>query len=354
MHDAVIVTDRQAAVTFINPIAEVLTGWQQSEAMGQAVSSIFQRVDDVQGTPAVNLVVQVFQTGEVVSLRGESVLIGRDGRQIPIWGSVSPLKQPSGEITGAVIIFWDSRDRNQTEPITQVLTRKREFICFRSQFISTLFHEFSNPLSAILTAAQLLNRFQDRATHAQKQRYLQQIMASVGRMTALMDDLRTIGQAESGRLEFIPAPIDLEQFCRDLITKLFSQPKHFNRIAFTCQGDCTRASIDKELAGYILSHLLTNALNYSSDQDMVQFNLTCNPDESVAIFCIQDQGIGIPETEQARVFEPFYRAKNVGKVPGNGLGLAVVNVCVERHQGEISLTNTVGVGSIVTVKLPWE
>ncbi|HBB35166.1 MAG TPA: hybrid sensor histidine kinase/response regulator [Cyanobacteria bacterium UBA8803] len=352
MKDGVIVTDRQGTVTFINLAAKALTGWPQEEAIGQQVESILPMVDEATEMPVTHPVRQVLQTEEAVDLGDGRLLITKNGRSVPIGYKVSVLRQASGVVEGAVAVFWDISDRRQTEQLTRNLQKEREISSFRSQFISTVSHEFRNPLSAILIAAQLLQRYQNQATSEQKQRYLERIQAAVERMTDLMEDLLLIGQAESGRLEFMPTSINLEQFCRDLIAELSSDEEKFHRIVFTSQGNCTDAVMDAKLLRYILINLLANALKYSPGGETVQLDLGCNADERVAIFCIQDRGIGIPQEDQVQLFQSFYRAKNVGKIPGTGLGLAIVKACVDRHQGQISVTSNLGVGTAFTVTLP--
>jgi signal transduction histidine kinase len=108
--------------------------------------------------------------------------------------------------------------------------------------------------------------------------------------------------------------------------------------------------MDKKLLRQLLSNLLCNAIKYSPAGGQVHLELTCQDDK--AIFQIQDQGIGIPREEQSRLFEFFYRAKNVGAIAGTGLGLAIVKTCVDLHRGEITVNSEVGVGTRFTVSLP--
>ncbi|NET04201.1 MAG: response regulator [Symploca sp. SIO2B6] len=352
INDGVIATDRQGLINFINPTAEKLTGCNQSEAVGKKVTDIFQIFDEVTGTGRENPVAQVLETEQVVDSEDYKILISKQQSQIPICYSASPLKQKSGEICGAVVVFWDISEHRQTKILEDALVKEQEISRFRAQFTSLVSHEFRNPLSAILTAAELLDRYGDVATEVQKKTYLQRIKSSVGRMNQLMEDLLLLGQAETGKLEFDPVPLELEQFCRDLIEELSQTGEGFNQITLTSFGDCTNAVMDTRLLHYILANLLSNAIKYSPANEKIEFNLTCDHQQQVAIFQIQDQGIGISEQDQNQVFQLFYRGNNVKKIQGTGLGLAIVKRCVERHQGEISLSSKLGVGTTFTVQLP--
>jgi signal transduction histidine kinase len=102
--------------------------------------------------------------------------------------------------------------------------------------------------------------------------------------------------------------------------------------------------------GHIIGNLLSNAAKYSPSGSTVLFDLRVQPDQ--AVFRIQDEGIGIPQADQARLFEPFHRAHNVGTIRGNGLGLAIVKQAVDLHSGTISVESVEGAGTTFTVTLP--
>ncbi|NEO35916.1 MAG: response regulator [Moorea sp. SIOASIH] len=350
--DAVIATTTQGTITFMNASAEALTGWNQSEVWGRDVTSVFPIVNDLTGNLVKYPLDKVIKTGQVVYLGEHNSLITKDGGRIAVGNSASPLKDQLGNVNGVVLAFWDISEDPQTEMLEQVLAKEQEIQDFRSQFVSTVCHEFRNPLSVILTAAELLKRYGNLATQEQKQRYLKRITISVERMTELMEEVLLIGQAEVGRLEFIPTPMNLEQFCQDLIAELCLDEASRNRIVFTSDRVYTEVCMDDKLIHYIITNLLTNALKYSPSDEIVTFHLTCDLKQQLVVFRIQDKGIGIAEADQKKIFDSFYRAKNVGTIQGTGLGLSIVKRCVEQHQGEIEVTSQLGVGTTFTIKIP--
>ena len=108
--------------------------------------------------------------------------------------------------------------------------------------------------------------------------------------------------------------------------------------------------MDESLLRHIVGNLLSNAVKYSAESSPVAFNLRREGEE--VVLTIQDHGIGIPTSDQARLFEAFHRASNVGETPGTGLGLLLVKHCVELHQGRIHLESQEGSGTTFTVHLP--
>jgi signal transduction histidine kinase len=185
-------------------------------------------------------------------------------------------------------------------------------------------------------------------------------------MIQLLDNLLVIGKAEADKLEFNPAPLNLIKFCNNLVEELQlnAGSKHSlgkdahpqgmadvpKIIVFTSRGDCTNACMDENLLRQILTNLLSNAIKYSPKGEIVTFELSCQ--DKVAIFRIQDRGIGISLEDQEQLFEPFYRAANVGTIKGTGLGLSIVKKCVDLHNSHIFVESEVGVGTTFTVTLP--
>jgi signal transduction histidine kinase len=108
--------------------------------------------------------------------------------------------------------------------------------------------------------------------------------------------------------------------------------------------------MDENLLRNIITNLLSNAIKFSPQGSPVQFDLGYN--SCSVIFCIQDSGIGIPLEDKERIFEVFSRSRNVGCIPGSGLGLATVKKCVDLHRGQITVQSVVDVGTTFTVTLP--
>ncbi len=181
-------------------------------------------------------------------------------------------------------------------------------------------------------------------------RNVQRIEAAAKHLTHLLDDILTINRAETGKLEFNPKLFDLEKFCRKLVEEIQLSAGNQYTITFVSQGACKNGYVDEKLLRSIFTNLLSNAIKYSPQGGNVHFALVCEQEE--AIFRIRDEGIGIPSEDLEHLFEPFHRGKNVGTITGTGLGLTVVNKCVDIHNGKIKVTSEVGVGTTLTVTLP--
>ncbi|OKH22162.1 serine/threonine protein kinase [Hydrococcus rivularis NIES-593] len=244
-----------------------------------------------------------------------------------------------------------SQARERTaQQMRKVLEKEKELNELKSRFVSMTSHEFRTPLATIMGYVELFKYYSHNWSEEKKQDYLDRIQSAVRHMTNLLDDVLLFNKAEAKKLELNPSLLNLQQFCRTLAEEIQLGVKTQQTIAFSCQGNCTEAYMDEKLLGHILGNLLSNAIKYSPAGSTVEFRLTCQ--EGEATFQIQDRGIGIPEEDQPRLFEPFHRAKNASKISGTGLGLAIVKKSVDLHGGKIAVNSKVGIGTTFTVTIP--
>ncbi|MCT7980807.1 CBS domain-containing protein [Laspinema olomoucense] len=236
------------------------------------------------------------------------------------------------------------------EELNRALAQEKELNELKSSFTSMVTHEFRNPLTSILCASQLLERFADKITEEQRFNYLQMIQRTAEYMEQMINDLLVLGRVENRQLEYEPQPLDLVTLCQDLVEERQFSDIENHSIIFQAVGATQDACLDEKLLRYILGNLLTNACKYSPSTSPIYFDLICQDNQ--AIFKIRDSGIGIPVEDRKRLFQSFHRARNVGTIPGTGLGLTIVKNCVEAHHGEIAVESEVNVGTTFTVTLP--
>lgn len=274
----------------------------------------------------------------------------------------------AGQVIQLFGIVVDITERKQAEEETlKALQRERELSEAKSRFIAMTSHEFRTPLTTIQSSVDLLRRYSDRLLQEKRLEHLSRISSAIEQMNSMVEDVLLLSEAEAGNLQVKPAPVDLVQLCRSLVSELIVADRKQHNITFTPMGESKvelsettsleqeQASpmeylLDEKLVRYILSNLLGNALKYSPPGSAVQLDLICHPDQ--VVFRIQDEGIGIPSKDMPRLFESFHRASNVAATQGTGLGLALVKQCVDLHGGHISVDSFVGKGSTFTVTLP--
>ncbi|BAZ20021.1 multi-sensor signal transduction histidine kinase [Kalymmatonema gypsitolerans NIES-4073] len=251
-----------------------------------------------------------------------------------------------------IVGYWlDITERKQLEEeLKAALHKEKELNELKSRFVAMTSHEFRTPLSTILSSSELLEHYRHRWTEEKQVSHLHRIQTAVKHMTEMLNNVLVIGKAEAGKLDFIPVPFDLVKYCRYLVEELQLNVNNQHPINFIRQEDSMPCCMDEKLLEHILTNLLSNAIKYSPTGSTVRFYLTFK--DGLAVFTIQDQGIGIPPEDLPHLFESFHRATNVGNIQGTGLGLAIVKKCVDTHNGEIAVKSEVGVGTIFTVTLP--
>lgn len=248
----------------------------------------------------------------------------------------------------------------------------------QNQYISMAAHELRNPLNAILISAELLELDRTRSNDESQVRTLRLVHSATQKMNGLIDDMLFMGRAESGKLKCNPLPINLVEFCQDLLDQLQLGNETKHKLTLIA-SNVTSAILDQQLLHGIITNLIVNAIKYSPNGGQISLELECRkPGEGdkEAIFClspqclfpnskltninspsliiqIRDEGMGIPETELGKIFEMFYRCKNTGKIKGNGLGLTIVKKAVELQGGAIGYESKIGIGTTFTVLLPY-
>jgi len=280
----------------------------------------------------------------------ERELAKKDGQRF--WGNIEARALDTRDPNNGIILAVHDitlRRRAEQELMT-ALQREKELNEMKTRFVSTVSHEFRTPLSTILSSAELLRLYADKLGASEKLDLLNGIEDATKRMRRLLDEVLTLGRAESGVLKLRPAAIALSELCGKIVHELCIGEGKQHTVIFDDRFDQPTAELDESLLRHILNNLLSNAIKYSPTGTTVRLTLE-RRDENV-VFTIEDSGIGIPPEDQAHLFESFHRASNVQNRQGTGLGLAIVKKSVELHGGSISYDTKVDAGTRFTVELP--
>jgi signal transduction histidine kinase len=222
----------------------------------------------------------------------------------------------------------------------------------KSEFVSTVSHEFRTPLTSIRYLADLLQRGRVRKEE-RKQQYYETITQESERLSRLIENILDFSKIEAGVKEYEFAETDTAEMCRDVVARFQEQvaPQEFT-IESEVSEKLPQIYADREALSRALFNLLDNAVKYSGDNRRI--SLQAWPDESNIFIEVEDEGVGIGREEQQRVFEKFYRSGNIheSSVKGSGIGLTIVDHIVKAHAGEVILESELGKGTKVRLRLP--
>lgn len=252
---------------------------------------------------------------------------------------------------GYVCTIHDISARRKTEAaLREALETEKQVNVLKSRFVSMASHEFRTPLAGILASSETLSAYRHKMKDGDIDLRLDNIRRQVQYMTGIMEDVLQLGRLQSGRYEFEPKEIDLDDLCQEILAEINRHDESAARIRYECPITPIRAQIDLRLMRQAFTNLISNALKYTPLEKSIKIQL--RRDSNLIIFQITDEGIGIPESDLTNLFEPFHRASNVGAVSGTGLGLSITKRAVEQHGGTISVETEMGLGTTFKIVFP--
>ena len=344
--DAVIATDTEGRVTFVNPVAEQLTGWDAAGAEGRTLDEIFHIVNETTRRSVPNPALRALEEGVIVGLANHTVLIARDGAERPLDDSAAPIRDATGKVSGAVLVFRDITERKKVENALSEADRRK------NDFIALLAHELRNPLAPIRNGLQVMRLAGGDVDALAPARAMME--RQLGHMVRLIDDLLDISRINRNKMEL--------RRTRVLLSDVVSNAVETARPAVEAAGHELSVSLppypiflDADLTrlAQVFSNLLTNSARYTDHGGRIR--LSAASDNGTVTIFVRDSGIGIPTDALPRIFDMFSQVDRPieRSAGGLGIGLALVKGLVEMHGGTVAASSAgQGQGSVFSVTLP--
>jgi PAS domain S-box-containing protein len=229
------------------------------------------------------------------------------------------------------------------------LSKERELGELKSRFVSMASHEFRTPLSTILSAATLVEKYPNSEDQEKRERHVKRIKVAVGNLTDILEEFLSVGKLEEGKIEIRNVSFDLPDLVHEIIYDFKSMLKTGQQVKYIHDGQ-EDIVLDKSLLRKIIINLCSNATKFSPENSNIEISTICT--KTQLILKVKDYGIGISEEDQKHLFERFFRAGNVINVQGTGLGLHIVAKYTELMQGEVSLKSKLEEGTEITISFP--
>jgi PAS domain S-box-containing protein len=365
--DAVIATDIQSRVVFMNPIAELLTGWNLADARGKPCTGIFNIINENSRQVAANPVTRVLAEGTVVGLANHTVLIAADGTERPIDDSGAPIRSRDGRVVGVVLVFRDVTERRRGEIDRRDAALERERLLeaeraaradaerasrVKDEFVAMVSHELRTPLNAILGWTQLM--VQPGTGPEVIARAINVISRNTRLQAQLISDLLDISRIVSGKLRLDIEQVDLASVVNDAVDtvqrdaddKKIVIQRDLDRSAGPIAGDPARVQ-------QMVWNLLSNAIKFTPEGGLISVRLRRAGADAEII--VTDNGVGIRPDFLPHLFDRFKQADQsiTRRFGGLGLGLSIVKNLVELHGGSITAeSGGLDHGATFTIALP--
>ncbi|MGB1286708.1 MAG: ATP-binding protein [Aggregatilineales bacterium] len=341
--DGVMILDADLTVLQVNQAFEQMTGWLADAAVGRPEREVMTwehiERDSLHDAMAEGWPHRSGASHSTETFYTEGDLLRRDGMTVSIGITYSPLFDSNGRINNIIANIRD-------------ITNFRRAQEMQSVFISTVSHELRTPVALIKGYASTLTREDAQWDTRTVQQSLHVIEDEADRLTDLIDDLLTASKIQAEQsLSLQKSDVRLDKLGADAVERIQIQStRHDFSLSFQEKFPAIQA--DARRIRQVIDNLLTNAIKYSPNGGTITAGGRYT--EQNVTFFVRDEGSGIPENEQARIFERFYRVDGTltSRTQGTGLGLYLVRAIIEAHHGSVHVKSSPGHGSTFYFILP--
>jgi PAS domain S-box-containing protein len=376
--DAVIATDGQGRVSFINPVARALTGWAEDEAKDKPLEDVFSIVSEEHHRPVESPVARVIREGVVVGLANHTALIARDRTERPIADSAAPIKDHEDKIVGVVLVFRDVTDERRKDQERECLLAAEQVARSdaeaanraKDRFLAVLSHELRTPLTPVLIAASSLLEQGDGSLDPSVRSVLEMVQRNVELESRLIDDLLDVSRIARGGIVLELNTVDVHRAIRDSVEICRDETSVAGLdVALDLAARHHHVKGDHARLMQVVWNLVRNAARFTLGGGTLSIRTRNTPGPGheqgtgpdgigpahglIAEFT--DTGVGIDPAIHDRIFEPFYQgdADARPRPEGLGLGLAISRSIAEAHGGRLSMQSP-GPGQGSTFRLELE
>lgn len=340
--DAVIATDAKGAITFMNPVAENLTGWALPEARQKLLADVFRIVNEQTRETVENPIDKVRRLNRVVGLANHTILISKSGPEFAIDDSGSPIRDTAGAMVGIVLVFRDVTQQRNLE----AALRSNERLAVAGRLSASIAHEIHNPVDI---ANNLLFMASEKTSdRPEVQKLVLDAMGQVLQVATISRNMLSLHR-ESLTLSLIKLP-ELIDGVAALIEETIAKGKRKIRVEHGFEGEieCLPAELRQ-----VFTNVLKNAVEATSEGGSIRvFSVSTQEGGRDGVLVhVADNGVGISDEMKSKLFTPFATTKDES---GSGLGLWVSRGILRKHEGTIRVSSTESgyLGTTVSIFLP--
>lgn len=354
----IISTDSRGYITNWNDHCTRITGFEKNEVYTKKFSDVV--LHESVRMQFIELFSQLL-TGESLS-KYETKIQTKKGMTLTCLLSATPMLTTVGRTVGITFVGQDITElteyrqsleekiEERTSELRRALQQERELIDMKTRLVAFASHEFRTPLSSIQFATNFLRDYNDRISESERLQKLDNIKLQVEHMTSLLNDVLIYGKNDAGAIEVKYSDVNLRAFIQSVAEEAAVSSGNSHKVKIIFSNAPVEIRTDRKLLRSIVANLVTNAIKFSPGRESV--DIAINTTGGTLHIDVRDEGIGIPEDELDRVFEPFLRGKGAVSIEGTGLGLSITKKAVELLGGEISVESAISRGSTFRISIP--
>jgi PAS domain S-box-containing protein len=352
--DGVIVADPRGRITFLNKIAAGLSGWSAAEAEGKPIGEVLNLINESTRNRVENPAEKVIQSGAIVGLANHTILIRRDGSEIPIDDSGAPIRDREGTLQGVILVFRDFSAHKETEQALMKAKEEAEAAnVAKDRFLAMVSHELRTPLTPVLATLSLWEMGGDLPQQLQGD--LRMLRQSVELEARIIDDLLDLTRTQRGILTLKTEETDVYELLGS-ITELCQSEARGKNLDLGLRLDAKRRYVHTDAARLqqIFWNVLRNAIKFTEAGGKVTISATDSPEGEIVV-TVTDTGIGMNSEMLSRLFVPFEQGEQTisRRYGGLGLGMAISSALAELMGGHLTAKSEgLGKGSTFTLTLP--
>lgn len=371
--DGIITIDQRGTIESLNPAALKLFGYAMEEVLNKNISMLMPEPDK---TAHDGYLENYKKTGHahIIGTGREVRGLRKDGSTFPFRLAVSEvqyenrkiytgfihdlskekeaeerLQEYASELEGLVEERTKSLKKTVTalreakEEVSLSLEKEKELNQMKSRFVSMASHEFRTPLSSVQLSSSLIEKYAAPFENKHIEKHVHKIKNAVGNLTTILNDFLSLERLEAGRVEPSFQTFDLVKLAEEITEEMQMIAKTDQNIIYQHTGLESEVLLDQNLLKNCMINLINNAIKYSGENTFIEFNTEVTATQ--CIVTIKDNGIGIPDTDQKHLFQPFFRAHNTGNIPGTGLGLNIVLRYATLMNGDLQFESKINEGT---------
>jgi signal transduction histidine kinase len=229
------------------------------------------------------------------------------------------------------------------------VTETRQIDRIKDALVANVSHELRTPLTSIIGYLELMGTG-DPPLGDEDARFLEVVRRNVARLQHMVEELLFVGRVDAEGLSLDRDEVDISELAHNAIRSALPVAQAQNLTLDFEEHGAALAHADPKRIAQVFDNLISNAIKFTPSGGSVEVSVSS--DESAIVASVSDTGCGIPQSEQSRLFERFFRSSATSNLPGTGLGLTIVRAIVEGHGGSITFESTEGQGTTFTFSLP--